>query len=281
MGSSSRVRRVVTASALAIGVGVLAACTPKPAAAPPKQAAVIQPAPTTTTLPPPSAHLTISPTSASLSTEATYDVSDTQAFTVTNDGNAASAPVGIDLDGLLNANINWRIPFDLCTGKTLDVGDSCVFLLEPHVLKYWPATTDPANFTVSAGAGVSASATVTGTLTSDLQVPASNQPLTILSPVTPGSGSKTFHVDNVSANPIGPLDFTLSFDVARAGTWQLVAAATATPCTQGMVLAAHTGCDWTLEYDNATGTGDSVVKVNIGADDGAHASGVAAGFGTP
>src|SRR5690242_12061001 len=106
MGSSLRVRRVIAASAVLLGVGALAACTPKPAAPAPKPQVVNPP---TTTTPPPTAHLTISPTSTSLSTEATYDVSQTQTFTVTNDGNATSGPVAIDLTGLLNANIDWRI----------------------------------------------------------------------------------------------------------------------------------------------------------------------------
>jgi hypothetical protein len=282
MGSSLRFRRVVTASAVLLGVGALAACTPKPATPAPKPQVVnLPPTTTTTTLPPPSAHLTISPTSASLSEEATYDVGDTQTFIVTNDGNATSEPLAIDLDGLLNAYIDWRVPFDQCSAKALAPGDSCAFNLEPHVKKDWPATTGPADLAVTAGAGVSVTASISGTLTSALQIPASNNPLFVTSSVVPGFGTTTFHIDNVSDHSVGPLSYSVAPRPGDVGTWALQTPASGTPCAQGQAIPANSGCDWDLVYTNNTGTGSSVGVVTIDGDDGAHAGGAAIGFGIP
>jgi hypothetical protein len=282
MGSSLRVRRVFAVSAVLLGVGALAACTPKPAAPPPPAPAVVNPpAPTTTTLPPPSAHLTISPTSTSLSTEATYDVSQTQTFTVTNDGNATSGPVVIDLAGLLNANIDWRITFDVCQPNTLAPGASCAFNLEPHVKTYWPSTSGPANLVVSAGPGVSATASVSGSLTSDLQVPSSNTPLLLTSNVAPGSATATFHVDNVSDQAVGPVGYSVTPQPGGVGTWALQTSTGPHPCVANAVIPAHSGCDWDLVYSNNTGAGSSVGLVTIKGDDKSFAAGAALGFGAP
>jgi hypothetical protein len=278
MGRSLRFRRVVAASAVLLGVGALAACTPKPAA-PPKPPLVVN-QPTTTTLPPPMAHLELSPTSASLSVEATYGHLTGQDFTVTNTGNATSGPVDINTDALLNAFINWLVPVDHCSGVALDPGDSCTFRLEPHVAKYWAFTTDPANLVVSASPGDSATASIVGTLTSDLQVPASLSPLFLASHVTPGTATADFEVQNVSDHAVGPLDFATAPD-SGAGTWALVAPSAGTPCTQAITLAPHTTCDWGLQYSNATGAGQSVVVVDIDGNDGSHAGGVALGVGAP
>ncbi|HZP31592.1 MAG TPA: hypothetical protein VFC99_21745 [Acidimicrobiia bacterium] len=213
--------------------------------------------------------------------EATYVVNDTHAFTVKNDGQATSEPVAIDLSGLTNAYINWVVPMDFCTGKTLAVGDTCTFLLEPHPLKYWPATTGPADLAVTAGAGVSATASITGHLTSDLKVAASNVPL-VFSASAAGGGSDTmvFHIDNVSGHAVGPLNYSVTGSVGGTGMWALNTTGLGTPCQAGVSLAAGTGCDLNLVYTNNTGAGSSTGVVSIDGDDGAHASGAGIGFGT-
>jgi hypothetical protein len=242
----------------------------------------LPPTTTTTTLPPPSAHLKISPTSASLSEEATYDVGDTQTFFVTNDGNATSAPLVIDLDGLLNAYIDWRVPFDQCSARALAPGDTCAFNLEPHVKKDWPATTGPADLVVTDGAGASVTASISGTLTSDLQIPASNNPLFVTaSAAGGGTGTTTFHIDNVSNQSVGPLEYTVAGRPGDVGTWSLQPSGGATPCAQDQAIPANSGCDWNLVYSNNTGTGSSVGVVTMDGTDGAHAGGAALGFGVP
>jgi len=264
------------ASALVLGVGVLAACTPKPAS-PPPPAPIAPPQP-----PPPSAHLSVSPASATLATEATYGTRDTGDFTVTNDGNATSGPVAIDLSGLTGAFLGWQVSFDLCTGRTLAPSATCFFEVEPHALEYTTATTGPANFMVTAGAGVSANVSMTGTLTSDLLVDASSSPLFVAaSTLAGGTGTASFNMTNDSSHPIGPLDFGVTPNSGGVGTWALAAPSSGTACTARMTLAAGASCSWALTYTNNTGAGTSVAVVSIDGDDGSHATGAAFGVGTP
>jgi hypothetical protein len=134
---------------------------------------------------------------------------------------------------------------------------------------------------VTAGPGVSVSASVTGTLTSDLQVPDSLNPPSLVASVVPGTATTTFHIDNVSNQAIGPEGYSVAPLPGGVGSWSLQPAGGANPCVQDQAIPAHSGCDWNLVYSNNTGAGSSVGIVTIDGNDGSHAAGAALGFGTP
>ena len=188
----------------------------------------------------------------------------TRTFTVTNTGPAPTSVIAARLSGA--DATQFRVESDSCTGTSLAAGATCTV-----TASFAPTLsgTPTALLSAKADAGGTASALLSGTA----------QPLTISPPSTQlaaifsGSASTTnFTVTNLTADPVGPIAFSLTQD---SGGWFTIA----TDGCAGQLLAAGKSCTIAVRF--APTTNESRAATLIAKAPGYEAQAYMYGSGLP